>query len=197
MYIFRYKNRIFVLLVGETIIISGWHINIYQTFNKVINQIKISDRIEDLVDNYNLKDYTYSEVEEEKKPRRLRFLGGELRRLLLKIKKKDKSLTNKTIIEDLYYFIASGDDDKLLTQLSAVENNTRFNYQIKTKDIIINQLSINQSFAIIEEKVYQVLKECEADEKNELMERIEDFLINIQGLVSKYGVYNKSPILRP
>ena len=37
--------------------ISSWHINIFQTFNKVINQIKISDRIEDLVDNYNLKDY--------------------------------------------------------------------------------------------------------------------------------------------
>lgn len=88
-YIFRYKTRIFVLLVGETIMISSWHINISQTFNKVINQIKISDRIEDLVYNYNLKDYTYSEVEGEKKPRRLRSLGEGLRRLLLKTKNND------------------------------------------------------------------------------------------------------------
>ena len=109
----------------------------------------------------------------------------------------DKSLTNKKIIEDLDYFIASEDGDRLLSQLSAVENNTKFNYQIKTKDIILNHLPIDHSFAIIEEKVYQVLKECEADEKNVLMGKIGDFLINLQGLVSKYGVYNESPVVRP
>ena len=64
-YIFRYKTRIFVLLVGETIMVSNWSIKILQTFNQVLNQIRISYKIENPVNNFNLKDYTYAEADDD------------------------------------------------------------------------------------------------------------------------------------
>lgn len=90
--------------------------------------------------NYNFKDCTYSDTIN---PRRLRSLGGGLRRILSNIKREDKSLTNKKIIENLAYSAVSGDEKKLLSQISAVENNTKFNYQTKTKDINLNNLADN------------------------------------------------------
>ena len=110
----------------------------------------------------------------------------------MKTKNNDKSITSKKIIEDLYYFIASGDGDKLLTQLSAVENNLRLNPQIKTKDVILNHLPIDHSFAIIEEKLYQVLEECEANEKKQLIGKIENFQLSIRKIVEDSGVLNQS-----
>ena len=191
-YIFRYKTRLFVLLVGETILVSNWHRTISQTFNQIINEIKITDKIENRVNNFDLKDYTFSEAEdstsskkkEEIKPRRLRSLGGSLRRLFFKIKKNGKPLTKKKIMEDLVHFVVSGDEHKLLTQISAVENNTRVDYLIKAKDIILNYLPIDPSFTIIEEKVYQPLKEGTDNEKKELMRKIDNFFTKIQELVN-------------
>jgi len=144
-YIFKYKRTFFVLLVGKTIILSGWHKKISQTFHKIINQIRISNKLKNLFNikpeicfSSDFEDYTYSQA--TKNPRRLRSLGGGLRRLLLNVRKNDKSLTNKKIIENLAYFTLSGDDKKLVTQISAVENNTKFNYQIEIKDINSNHL---------------------------------------------------------
>ena len=203
-YIFRYKTRLFVLLVGQTIIVSNWHKTISQTFKQIINQIKITDKIEitDKIQNreniFDVNDYTFFEAEDsisskekeekeekkEKKPRRLRSLGGALRRLFLKIKKEDNSLTKKKIMDNLDSFVVSGDEQKLLTQISAVENNTRVDYKTKAKDIILNYLPIDQSFDIIREKVYQALNEDTSNQKKKLMRKIENSFTKIQKLVT-------------
>ena len=52
MYIFKYKSIFFVLLVGETILLSGWHNKISQTVHKILNKIRISNKIENV---FNIK----------------------------------------------------------------------------------------------------------------------------------------------
>ena len=65
LYIFRYEMEIFILLVGETIIRSGWHIDISQMFHKVINQLLLIDTLKNRVDRLdlllNFLDHTYSD----------------------------------------------------------------------------------------------------------------------------------------
>ena len=62
-----YRNAIFFLVVGETVIFSGWNIKMQQILEDYINQIT------DQVDKINLIDYTYSQT---KGSIRLRSLGG-------------------------------------------------------------------------------------------------------------------------
>ena len=112
----------------------------------------------------DFEDYTYSQA--AKNPRRLRSLGGGLRILLSNVKKNDKSLTNKKIIEKGAYFTLSGDDKKLVTQISSVDNNTKFNYQIKTKDINSNHLPPVQPLV-------QEYREGNPDERKELIRQFE------------------------
>lgn len=56
---------------------------------------------------------------------RLRSLGGGIRRLLLIVQNNNNKLTNKQIIKDLEYFTILGNENKLVTQICAIENNTR------------------------------------------------------------------------
>ena len=49
----------------------------------------------------------------------------------------------------------SGDEQKLLTQISAVETNTKFNYQRTTKDMNSNDLPVNQKIHILAQKIVQ------------------------------------------
>ena len=228
-YIFRYKMRIFVLLVGETIIFSSWHTKISQSFHKILNQIILSNKIKNLLNNkpeltpahmglrdsaaltnpdnpegcqrfvkgsveicfsFDLKDHTYSEA---KNPRRLRSLGGGLRRLLSKVKEKAKSLTNKNIIKDLVYSTISGDEQKLLTQISAVENNTKFNYQIKTKDLNLNDLPVDEFLLLVQDKVDQ---EYKSNDRMALLTGLEKIVIYSKKVMDQYGVSNQSPTLR-
>ena len=66
LYIFRYKNALFLLLFGQTIPFSGWSQKIQQILEKSINQV------DNQFENVDLRDHTYSE---EKNSRRLRSLG--------------------------------------------------------------------------------------------------------------------------
>lgn len=70
------------------------------------------------------------------------------------------------IIENLAYFTLWGDEEKLVTQLSSVENNTKFNYQIKTKDINSNHLPPVQPLV-------QEYREGNPDERKELIRQFE------------------------
>ena len=75
-----------------------------------------------------LTDHTYSDYESS---RRLRALGGGLRRILLIVKGCDEDLTNKQIIKDLEYSIILGSKDKLVTQIYAIEG-IRITQNVKT-----------------------------------------------------------------
>lgn len=227
-YIFRYKMRIFVLLVVETIIFSSWHTKISQSFHKILNQIILSNKIKNLLNNkpgltpaqmgfrdsaaltnpdnpqgcqrfvkgsvdicfsFDLKDHTYSEA---KNPRRLRSLGGGLRRLLSKVKEKDKSLTNKKIIEGLAFFTVSGDEEILVTQIAAVENNTKFNYHIIEKDRNIKHLPREQFFEISRNNLSQVFQKYKKDKAKEVLR---SFLEDLQKLSEKYDIKWKFKLL--
>ena len=124
-YMIGYRNAIFFLVVGETVIFSGWNIKMQQILEDYINQIT------DQVDKINLIDYTYSQT---KGSIRLRSLGGGLRRILSIIKGNSKSLTSKKIIIDLEYFPLLGNKEKLIIQISAVEKNTKKSYPMKTEN---------------------------------------------------------------
>jgi hypothetical protein len=91
-YTFRYKNQLFLLLFGQIVLFSGWSQKIQQILEKSINQV------DDQIENVYLKDHTYSE---EKNSRRLRSLGGSLRKMFSLIESSDKVLTKKEIIKDL------------------------------------------------------------------------------------------------
>ena len=105
-----------MLLSGETIIYSGWSSSVRQILENSINAVS------NQVDKITLTDHTYSDHENS---RRLRALGRGIRRLLLIVQNNKNKLTNKQIIKDLEYFTILGNENKLVTQICAIENNTR------------------------------------------------------------------------
>jgi len=130
-YIFKFKNLAFLLILGQTITLSGWNLKIKETIENIINQVY------NKVENVGLIDHTYAQGENS---RRLHSLGGGLRRILFISKavekyrkslidssKKNVSTKTKTIIKELTYNVLLGDYTKLRKQLFAVENNTKLN----------------------------------------------------------------------
>lgn len=115
-YLLKYKNAHFLLLSGQTIIYSGWSSSVRQILESSINAVSNE------VDKITLTDHTYSDHESS---RRLRSLGGGIRRVLLIVQRNKKKLTNKQIFKDLEYFKILGNENKLVTQFRAIENNTR------------------------------------------------------------------------
>ena len=73
-------------------------------------------------DKITLTDHTSSDHENS---RRLRSLRRGIRRLLSIVKNNKTKLTNKQIIKNLEYFTILGNENKLVTQICAIENNTR------------------------------------------------------------------------
>lgn len=64
-YIFKYKNAVFFLITGKTIMLNGWNLKIKEFLCNFINQVESVDLI----------DHTYAEKENS---RRLHSLGGGL-----------------------------------------------------------------------------------------------------------------------
>lgn len=145
-YIFKYKNAVFFLITGKTIILNGWNLKIKEFLCNFINQVESVDLI----------DHTYAE---EENSRRLHSLGGGLRRILtfskkiekenkslidisaltppkvvLKGGKEDTSIKTKTILNNLKYETLLGDKGKLIKQLFAVEKNTKVNLEVKSEN---------------------------------------------------------------
>ena len=143
-YILTYKCKTFFILVtspkvmsGQTIIFSGWSTKIKKYLENFIRQAG------DQVENRILTDHTYSE---KKNSRRLRSLGGGLRKILSLIKGTDAFLKNKEIIKDLKYNIVLGDEEKVITQIFVVEKNSKNDYKRKPKMKEFNQLSITSGY---------------------------------------------------
>lgn len=170
-YIFKYKNRIFFLIVGQTITFSGWNLKIQQKLENFINQV--TNKNEKVI----ITDYTYSQAVNS---RRIRSLGGGLRRLLSVIKKDNEFLTNKEIIKALEYFVILGNKKKLVTQIFAVEKNTKFNYEIKPK---ITDLPLDQYLDVTKFKIFQHFSN---DREPYAIKLIDDFQKDIKKEVDKF-----------
>ena len=191
-YIFKYKNAVFFLITGKTIILNGWNLKIKEFLCNFINQVESVDLI----------DHTYAE---EENSRRLHSLGGGLRRILtfskkiekenkslidisaltptkvvLKKGKEDTSIKTKTILNNLRYYTLLGDEQKLRKQLFAVEKNTKVNYQAEVKSengnlTEFNKLAITQITMVnlyVENIIYSLEKESRFNNQ------INDNLIN-------------------
>ena len=143
LYLFKYKNALFFLITGETITVSGWNSKVQQKLEKIIN--KINNENEKVI----ITDHTYSQA---RNSRRIRSLGGGLRRLLSVIKIDNEFLTNKEIIKNLEYFVILGNKKKLVTQIFAVEKNTKFNYEIKPK---FTDLPLDQFLVLAKSIIFQ------------------------------------------
>ena len=119
-YIFRYKSDTsifaFFLLVGKTVTLSGWSSDISKKLKNKINEFFEKD------EKNHITDCTYTDV---KKSRRLRSLGGGIRRILSIIKKNNNNLTNKQIIKTLQHFEILGNKDQLIPVIDAVEGNKK------------------------------------------------------------------------
>lgn len=125
-YTFTYKCEIFIIISGQTYVYSGWNEDIERKMKSFINHPH------NQVGSIRFTDHTYSiQLSKEKTSRRLRSLGGGLRRILSLIKGGDESLTKKEIIKDLRHKILSGDEEKLKSQICAVEKNAKNLYEEK------------------------------------------------------------------
>ena len=114
------KVHFFFLLSGNIIILSGWNLKIKHILEYYINK----------VDTFDLTDSTYLL---KKNSRRLRSLGGGLRRILLSIKETEESITNSEIIKNLKYYTILGDRELLESTFFAIERNSKNYYKVEQK----------------------------------------------------------------
>ena len=169
-YIFRYKNALFLLLFGQTIPFSGWSQKIQQILEKSINQV------DDQIENVYLKDHIYSE---DKNSRRLRSLGGSLRRMFYLIERSDELLTKKEIIKDLECFVILGNKEKLVNQIFAVEKNAKLNYQIDSKNL---NIPLGQYLNLTKFKIFDHLSD---DREGATIKLIDNFQKEIKDKVDE------------
>ena len=169
-YTFRYKNQLFLLLFGQIVLFSGWSQKIQQILEKSINQV------DDQIENVYLKDHTYSE---EKNSRRLRSLGGSLRKMFSLIESSDKVLTKKEIIKDLEYFVILGNKEKLVNQIFAVEKNAKLNYQIDSKNL---KIPLDQHLNLTKSKILEHLSD---DREGATIKLIDNFQKEIKDKIDE------------
>ena len=169
-YIFKYENAIFFLLSGQTIIYSGWNVQIQQNLEKFINQVN------NQIQNVTFTDHTYFQVQSS---RRLRSLGGGLRRILYLIKMDNSFLTNKKIIKNLQYFVILGNEEKLVTQIFAVEKNAKFTYQTESKNI---DLPLDQYLNLVKSLIFEQLSN---NQRIDTINLIENFQKDIKKKLDK------------
>ena len=118
--VFQWKSTFFFLLSGNIIILSGWSLKIKNILKYYINK----------VGTFDLTDSTYLLKENS---RRLRSLGGGLRRILLSIKEMEESITNSEIIKKLKYDIILGNKELLESTFFAIERNSKNYYKVEQK----------------------------------------------------------------
>lgn len=164
-YIFTYKCEIFIIISCQTYVYSGWNEDIERKMKSFINHPH------NQVGSISFTDHTYSkQLPKEKTSRRLRSLGGGLRKILSLIKGGDESLTNKEIIKDLKHQILSGDEEKLKSQICAVEKNAKNLYEEKQQS--------NLSPSTAPSHVSELSSREAVNHKNRIVARCKDNLCN-------------------
>ena len=119
-YIFLFKREYYIVLCGKTCTSSTWNKKIEKELKKILYTAS-----ENSFENeyFQIIDYTYNlDVD---KPRRLRSLGGALRRMFSIIENNKNNFANKRIFEALEKRVIVGDKAQLDAQLYAVERKTK------------------------------------------------------------------------
>lgn len=122
----RSNKHYFILLSGKTVTFTTWNTKIKEKLEEILNtasEIVFQGKF------FELTDHTYSSDAE--KPRRLRSVGGALRRMFSIIKNKNNNFTNKIIIQFLRINTIVGDEEQLHAELYGVESKTKLYDSVK------------------------------------------------------------------
>lgn len=124
-FIIKYKTVFYFIVVGNMILIDNWNRKVH---NLLENYIKKNS-------NFNGKNYfdftdlTYWAKNPEVKPRRLRSVGGALRRILQDSKEtysaKETYSVEETTFSDIDFYAILGNIDELKTIFLAVKTNKK------------------------------------------------------------------------
>jgi len=130
-FLIDYNNILHCIIIGTQILVPGWSLEIKKVLNFYINKkISLPHQLE-----FYLKDYTYWSQNADIKPRRLRSLGGALRRII--------SLHKKIYYENFYneenkniqFYTVFGDNEKLQATYLGVSQNKKITVNQKSTDI--------------------------------------------------------------
>ena len=127
-YIFECQKYLFVLYAGQLTPFSGWNKKIKDSLEEKINKdCKEFEGISFIDHTYNSKG-----KEKDKFSRRLRALGGGIRRLLENL--ADLTfLTKNEIFDNLDVYVISGNLKNINAQLFAIKNNTKLPNEMRVK----------------------------------------------------------------
>jgi len=134
-FIIKYKTVVYLIVVGNMILIDNWNRKIQ---NLLENYIKKNGNFNDK-NYFYFTDLTYWATNSEVKPRRLRSIGGSLRRILQDSKEtaeetyseeetylaKETYSAEKTIFSDVDFYAIIGNIDKLKMIFLAVKTNKK------------------------------------------------------------------------
>ena len=134
-FIIKYKTVVYLIVVGNMILIDNWNRKIQ---NLLENYIKKNGNFNDK-NYFYFTDLTYWATNSEVKPRRLRSIGGSLRRILQDSKEteeetyseeetylaKETYSAQETIFSDVEFYAIIGNIDKLKMIFLAVKTNKK------------------------------------------------------------------------
>jgi hypothetical protein len=125
-----YNHILHCIIIGTKILVPGWSLQIEKSLEFYINKkIYLPNQFQ-----FSLKDYTYWSHNADIKPRRLRSLGGALRRIISLHKNIYYDVSYNKENKNIQFYTIFGNNKKLQATYLGVSQN---------KKIIVNQKSIS------------------------------------------------------
>ena len=138
-FIIKYKTAVYLIVVGNMILINNWNGKVQ---NLLENYIKKNSNFTGK-NYFEFADLTYWSKNPEVKPRRLRSIGGSLRRILIleDIKKTYSADETYSVKEntfpDVDFYAIIGNIDKLKTIFLAVKTNKKISKLTELDTVIL------------------------------------------------------------
>ena len=171
-FIVKCKKLLYFVFVGNAILIDSWNTEIKNRLRIYIEKNVDTNSIYD----FPLQDFTYLAKDKTTKPRRLRSVGGALRRILEDIRKL--YWQEDTILTEVKFYAIMGNNEKLKATFVAVKSNKKIP---KLEQINIQLLSKKQT------NVYEKLSKPNMRNKH----FTENYLYNIIHAVSETNADKK------
>ena len=164
-FLIDYNHILHCIIIGTQILVPGWSLQIKKVLEFYINKkIYLPNQFQ-----FSLKDYTYWSHNADIKPRRLRSLGGALRRIIFLHKNIYYDVFYNKENKNIQFYTIFGNNKKLQATYLGISQN---------KKIIVNQKPI--SIDIISSSKRENKKEKHRfNEKNEIVNLSEKTLCKI------------------
>ena len=143
-FVIQHKETLHFLLSGNTILINGWNTEIQKLLEIYIKKNLDSDTIHGL----NFQDFTYLAKNKEVKPRRLRSIGGALRRIVEDIRKL--YWQEESIFPHVKFYAILGNKDKVKIIFLAVKANKKIP---KLSQLNIKLSQLDTSFLLLKQSI--------------------------------------------